>query len=321
MVYRMAQGSGLDGLACIHELSKRVSYPQVQIIRPLLQCHKEELRAVCREAGLQWIEDESNFTLQFTRNYIRHILSQDPTLKQGLEHMYVSINQTRKAMTNRVVEAVRGVSKVNTRYGYVVVHRKALIALPKPIVCRVMGALLKYVSVDLRPVKYKHLDTVLMKLPTLEKMVSVHGTLLFPLDENTLGIAAAVTSHGVKPHPIAIGQSLHWNKRWIVNLVQTPDCNASQHQFFVRHFNTNDHIYVRRGVRVVRSAKLPPVMTRLTLPVIIDESGNVVLIPHFKYRNREYGVSATVHYRPLITFEYLANQYQTVRFESDDIIY
>ena len=93
-------GSSVDGLAGMYMLSRRVLYPEVRIIRPLLQCRKEELREVCREVGLEWIEDSSNASPHFARNFIRKMLSQDTALTEGLHHMFTSISQTRKDMSS-----------------------------------------------------------------------------------------------------------------------------------------------------------------------------------------------------------------------------
>lgn len=100
MVYRLGFGSGVDGLAGMYMLSRRVAHPQIRLFRPLLQCRKEELRVVCKEAGLEWVEDSSNTSPYFTRNYIRQLLSDDPALTRGLEHMFISISRTRNAMTS-----------------------------------------------------------------------------------------------------------------------------------------------------------------------------------------------------------------------------
>jgi tRNA(Ile)-lysidine synthase TilS/MesJ len=99
MVYRLGRGSSVDGLAGMYKLHRLVLFPEVQIMRPLLQCRKQQLQQVCHEAGLEWIEDSSNASTQFARNYIRHLLGQDPELTRGLHHMFTSLNQTRKAMT------------------------------------------------------------------------------------------------------------------------------------------------------------------------------------------------------------------------------
>lgn len=100
MVYRMCKGSSIDGMAGMYVLSQRIAYPRVKILRPLLQCDKKDLTAVCQEAGLEWVEDSSNSFPYFSRNYIRQVLDKDPTLVQGLRHMHSALAHTRGRLTS-----------------------------------------------------------------------------------------------------------------------------------------------------------------------------------------------------------------------------
>lgn len=87
-------------MAGTYVLSQRIAYPQVQILRPLLQCDKKDLTAVCEEAGLEWVEDPSNSFPYFSRNYIRQVLDKDPGLVQGLSHMHDTLAHTRRQLTS-----------------------------------------------------------------------------------------------------------------------------------------------------------------------------------------------------------------------------
>lgn len=59
------KGTGIAGL--------RGMLPrQGKIVRPLLFAGKEDLRSFAAANGLQWVEDSSNDTDDYTRNYIRH---------------------------------------------------------------------------------------------------------------------------------------------------------------------------------------------------------------------------------------------------------
>jgi tRNA(Ile)-lysidine synthase TilS/MesJ len=100
MVSRLRRNRGIDGLAGMYMLTRISSFPDIQIIRPLLQCHKAELLQVCREAGLEWIEEDAVRPQQGVGNKIRQLLSQDPELTEGLDHMFMSFSQTREAMTS-----------------------------------------------------------------------------------------------------------------------------------------------------------------------------------------------------------------------------
>jgi len=76
MLIRMRMSSGIEGLMGMRTFSRRVNYPEVLIVRPLLTCSKEDLRGLCREKGLEWVEDLSNHTPWCMRNRVREMLSQ-----------------------------------------------------------------------------------------------------------------------------------------------------------------------------------------------------------------------------------------------------
>ena len=63
------RGSGIKGLAGIAE---HKPFAKGYLLRPFLHLTKEKLIAYCRENRLSWVEDESNQSLHFRRNRIRH---------------------------------------------------------------------------------------------------------------------------------------------------------------------------------------------------------------------------------------------------------
>jgi len=67
MLMHFFKGTGIAGMRGI--LPK-----QGNIVRPLLFARKEQLRAFAEEAGLQWVEDSSNESDRYTRNFFRHQL-------------------------------------------------------------------------------------------------------------------------------------------------------------------------------------------------------------------------------------------------------
>jgi tRNA(Ile)-lysidine synthase len=66
VLFRLIRGSGLAGLA-----GMRIKTSE-GLIRPLLQCSREEVRQWANAEGLSWREDSSNADLRFARNRIRH---------------------------------------------------------------------------------------------------------------------------------------------------------------------------------------------------------------------------------------------------------
>ncbi|WP_336514194.1 tRNA lysidine(34) synthetase TilS [Pollutibacter soli] len=67
MVFHFFQGSGISGLRGIPR--KRDS-----IIRPLMDFSRKEIEQYAKENSITWVEDSSNSSTKYTRNFIRHEL-------------------------------------------------------------------------------------------------------------------------------------------------------------------------------------------------------------------------------------------------------
>jgi tRNA(Ile)-lysidine synthase len=70
--FRLARGSGIDGLACMSSVS---NLDGIRLIRPLLNIPKAELIALLKAEGQPWIEDPSNQNPRYTRVRIRSAIA------------------------------------------------------------------------------------------------------------------------------------------------------------------------------------------------------------------------------------------------------
>ena len=70
-LFRLFRGSGIKGLAGI-PMSR--SLGRGRLLRPLLGCSRQELKALALSAEIEWIEDPSNEDTQFDRNYLRNTI-------------------------------------------------------------------------------------------------------------------------------------------------------------------------------------------------------------------------------------------------------
>ncbi|MFY9975316.1 MAG: tRNA lysidine(34) synthetase TilS, partial [Chromatiaceae bacterium] len=68
LLLALLRGSGIEGLASMGPVSKLGSG---WLLRPLLDVPRAALEAYAREEGLTWIEDPSNVSLAFDRNFLR----------------------------------------------------------------------------------------------------------------------------------------------------------------------------------------------------------------------------------------------------------
>lgn len=77
LLLQLKRGSGPKGLAAMPELK---SFAAGWIGRPLLSLSREQLEKWAVHVGLTWIEDESNESMAFDRNFLRHQIV--PLMKQ-----------------------------------------------------------------------------------------------------------------------------------------------------------------------------------------------------------------------------------------------
>jgi len=92
VLFRLIRGTGVAGLAGIpagRPLGRGALY------RPWLGVSRERLNQVARAAGLTWIEDPSNASLKFDRNYLRHAVL--PGLKKRWPGLLKRVAHSAKA--------------------------------------------------------------------------------------------------------------------------------------------------------------------------------------------------------------------------------
>ncbi|MDB5035887.1 MAG: Cell cycle control ATPase [Chlorobi bacterium] len=94
LLLNMMRGSGVTGLAAIPPV--RTVAPGVLLARPLLGTDRSTIEAYAAEVELQWREDATNASLQFTRNRVRHELL--PLLAQYNPGIINTLNSTAEIM-------------------------------------------------------------------------------------------------------------------------------------------------------------------------------------------------------------------------------
>jgi len=92
------RGTGLDGLAGMN-----VFTPPGTCVRPMLSFSKENIKAFAEEHKLEWVEDSSNASSKYTRNFFRNELI--PQIKKVYPQVEANLSDN-----------VQRVSKVNTLY-------------------------------------------------------------------------------------------------------------------------------------------------------------------------------------------------------------
>ena len=105
---RLAKGSGVDGLASMDFLSK---ISDSYLVRPFLEIPKERLLNILDSSKLRWINDPSNFNMNFKRSRIREIT---PILaKEGIDSKQIS----------HVIKRMRSASKSLNAQAKIIINK------------------------------------------------------------------------------------------------------------------------------------------------------------------------------------------------------
>lgn len=108
MIFNMLRGSSLTGLCGVP--AKRDN-----IIRPLIECTREEIENYCEENGLLFVNDSTNLQSEYTRNYIRRdVLPMfervNPSYMTALSRLNAFINEDSEYLTSEA-EKLLGAAK------------------------------------------------------------------------------------------------------------------------------------------------------------------------------------------------------------------
>lgn len=101
---RLFRGSGIDGLASMDYITE---FEGVNLVRPLLDFQKSELRKYLEDTEVPWVEDESNDDEKYLRNKIRGFLSglkDSHLINQRIALASKSILQSRQIIEEEMVE-------------------------------------------------------------------------------------------------------------------------------------------------------------------------------------------------------------------------
>ena len=80
VLFRLARGTGVRGAAGMSAISPAHGAGAGRL-RPLLGCRRRGILDYARARGLEWVEDDSNAEMRFSRNYLRAVVM--PALERG----------------------------------------------------------------------------------------------------------------------------------------------------------------------------------------------------------------------------------------------
>ena len=191
--------------------------------------------------------------------------------------------------------------------GAVQISYKDFSTLALPVAYKLIKTVIRYINggnrVKLQ--QYHIVDAVQLIRRRSLKTVTFGGAAITASDNSSFMILKEQRQS--IPHiPIKLNETVLFNDNLQVTLLKlkdrwnhpdspSPDTGT---KFFIRGIEQDDFQLTHFGIRKVKTTPLPGLMCLKNLPVIIDEKGNHVAIPTFKFVNRSYGVICQFNFVP-----------------------
>lgn len=221
---RLARGSGVDGLSRMAprraERAEGAAEPPgvagPYLIRPLLRCRRADLRAVCRRAGLGWIEDPSNAEDRFLRVRARRALEALAPLGLEAERLAETagrLGRAREALAAEAAALLGEAAAFTPALGLARLSAAPLRAAPEELALRALARLLEWASGAAYPPRLEKLEAALGAIFASESGRTLHGASLVRVGEDDWAIFREPAA-AAEPVPIGPGGAL-WDRRFV----------------------------------------------------------------------------------------------------------
>ncbi len=145
ILLNILRGSGLKGLAGMQPCSISAYHAEIPLIRPLLDCSREEILEYCSQENLGYMTDETNVDTTYRRNSIRlelipNLQTYNPQIKKTLLRMG-KILKTDKDFMDGYINAIIKSSGITLKDHYAEMDIHAFIQQP----LAVRRVLVKYI--------------------------------------------------------------------------------------------------------------------------------------------------------------------------------
>lgn len=217
---RLAHGSGLDGLGVM--APRRVLSGGLVLARPLLGVAREDLRDLCRAAGVSWAEDPSNRSPKYLRARLRgfeEMLAAEGLSPQRLMQVLQKLEDARAALDMLAAEKFAAAAAVHPE-GYAVLDISAFACWPEDIARRVLSRVLRMVAPSDYPPGFDLLRALCADL----RGGAFAGRTAYGCDLSPLGVSGQVLvareyAAVAPPVPLrqADGDCLLWDGRFVLS--------------------------------------------------------------------------------------------------------
>lgn len=274
---RMERGSGIDGLACMAEISK---IEEITLYRPLLGISKHRLREYLNDLEQNWIEDPSNQNPVYRRTKMRKLVEQ--LEEGGLDAKRIApLVEHFAELRGRLAEVV-SVFFENTvsifPEGYASTRQDVFRKLPDPIIERILVQFTSMIGAKPYPPRNDRLKRAVQQIRKKQFKGFTLGGCRYFLKNHEIMICREM--RGLPAVRVAAGDHLIWADMYEIE-IQGPKRGVAELAALGKKGWAE---IVRKMPELKENSLIYPI--RLTLPALFDAQG-VLEVPHLNYRRKQ----------------------------------
>lgn len=273
-LFNFARGSALRGLCSIPVVRDNV-------IRPLIGCTKDEINAFCAENSIEYVTDETNSDVAYSRNRIRHnvvsqLLKINPSFEKNASRCIDSLNED-EAFLNSLADEL--VQKAKTDGGY---DRQILLDSALPVMKRSL-IMIAEKDAGVTP-EYRSLEKII-ELLRISGTAQINGGVTVRVRKGILDFPSASVGLGnvsIETEIINIDETNNLQNISKQDLEYYLDYDKIHGRMFVRCREAGDRISLpARGCtkslkKLFNELSVPP-EKRESIAVVADDNGLLIL--------------------------------------------
>lgn len=275
LMLRLARGSGVDGLAA---MAPSAAHTDVQILRPLLDTSREDLRDYLRAQGQDWAEDPSNQAERFDRVRWRKTLAEQHIPAGRLALTARQLGRARQAL--EAESAALAVDAVTlSGLGHAELDRAPLAAAAAEVALRLVAALSRTVGGGDFPPRLDGLERMLAALRAgLSGRRTFAGCVFAPQRGGRILVYREAAKMAA---PVALepGREALWDNRFSLRLEGEGDLRWGALGAEAAH-----------GWREAAESRGIPRAVLPTLPALMDKRG-ILAVPPLGWNRAETGLT------------------------------
>lgn len=270
VMLRIFRGSGIDGISAIPQEIKRDG---ITIFRPLLPFSRGDIENIVNDSGWEHVNDPSNSDMRYARTQVRDILNQLPEKNIWLARLSLlaeNATRVRKFLERETEQALQASVEFN-KWGFATVNPDKLLSYDEEIILRVLSAILKKISGNLYPPRFKSLKRLLQAIIKNDgSLTTLWGCLIKKKNGSIIFMREQAA---IEPTEVINGEIV-WDNRFKINY---------EGSGYVGAITLNAWLKIKDNV----TAKLEFPFKKIlyTLPAIYDARGELIIAPFYHNQN------------------------------------